>query len=128
MSGPFPPPPPSAPVNASTNPFPLPTVALTDNGFVTPPWLRLLTLLWTKAGGSGAGAVQGVTVGTSPFTYTAKAPGTLVVSGGTVSAIALIRDRVSVSLGVTAGPIPLRSNDQVQMTYSSIPTVDFVPL
>lgn len=70
---------------------------------------------------------QSVTVGASPFTYTAAFDGMLIATGGTVSAIALIRQGTSVATGITTGLIPLSRTDQVQITYSATPTVTFLP-
>lgn len=71
--------------------------------------------------------VQSVTVGASPFTYTALFNGTLAVSAGTVSSISIIRQGVTVATGTTAGLIPMRRLDEVQITYTSAPTVVFLP-
>lgn len=68
-----------------------------------------------------------VTVTASPFTFTASFKGTLAVSAGTVSAIALIRQGMTVPTGVTAGPVPVSRLDQVQITYTVAPTVNFLP-
>ncbi len=68
-----------------------------------------------------------VTVGASPFTFTASFDGTLAVSGGTVSAISLTRQGVTVPMGVVAGPIPVSRLDQVQITYTVLPTANFLP-
>lgn len=68
-----------------------------------------------------------VTVGASPFTFTANFSGTLAVSGGTVSAIAVIRQATTVPTGVIAGLILVSRQDQVQITYTVIPTVNFLP-
>lgn len=70
---------------------------------------------------------QSVAVGASPFTYTAAFDGTIVVTGGTVSAIALIRQGTSIATGIITGLIPLSRTDQVQVTYSATPTVTFLP-
>lgn len=63
----------------------------------------------------------------SPFTYTAAFDGTVVITGGTVSAIALIRQGTSVATGITTGLIPLSRLDSVQVTYSGAPTMTFFP-
>jgi hypothetical protein len=68
-----------------------------------------------------------VTVGASPFTFTATFNGVLAISGGTVSAVALIRQGVTVPTGATAGLIPVSRLDQVQITYTVAPTVNFLP-
>lgn len=70
---------------------------------------------------------QSVTPGGSPFTYTALSSGTLSITGGAVSALALIRQGTSVALGITAGLVPLSRLDQLQITYSAAPTVTFLP-
>jgi len=70
---------------------------------------------------------QAITVGASPFTYTALFPGAVAVSG-TVSAITLIRQGVSVPTGITAGGvIPVSRLDQLLVTYLSAPTMNFLP-
>lgn len=68
-----------------------------------------------------------VTVGASPFTYLAEQAGLLIVSGGTVSQIAYLRNGISTITGVTAGPIPLLMADGVVITYTVLPTVTFIP-
>lgn len=68
-----------------------------------------------------------ITVGGSPFTYNAAFDGTVVVTGGTVSAIAWIRQGVSTATGLTAGLFPLSRLDQLQVTYTVAPTMTFMP-
>jgi hypothetical protein len=70
---------------------------------------------------------QTVTVGASPFVYRALADGLLSITSGTVSAVAIIRQTVSVATGLTSGLVPVRRGDQVQITYSVVPTVVFLP-
>lgn len=73
--------------------------------------------------------VKSITVGASPFTYTAPFDGTLLVTGGTVSAIALSRDggTTFISIGLTSGLVPVSRLDQVKVTYSVLPTETFIP-
>ena len=67
-----------------------------------------------------------VTVGASPFAYTATEPGSLSVDGGTVSAISLTRGATTVD--VTGSKlIVVGINDVVTITYSVLPTVKFIP-
>lgn len=74
------------------------------------------------------GAIAAITVGASPFAYTAQAAGTVVVSGGTVSAITLKRGTpAAISVGETAGVIPVSAGDIVSVTYSAAPTMSLVP-
>lgn len=68
-----------------------------------------------------------VTVDISPFSYTAKEPGYVVVSGGTVSAIHLLRG--SDDLDLTGQKIiPVSINDTVVTTYTVLPTIIFIPI
>lgn len=68
-----------------------------------------------------------IIVDTSPFSYTAKEPGFVFVSGGTVSAITLMRGPDS--LNVTGQKIiPVSINDIVETTYSVLPTLTFIPI
>ena len=70
---------------------------------------------------------QSVAIGASPFTYTAAFNGTVAITGGTVSAIALIRQGTSIATGIVAGLFPLSRLDQLQITYSVAPTMTFLP-
>lgn len=63
----------------------------------------------------------------SVFTYTAPAAGTVVVSGGVVSVIAIVRHGTSVTTGLTDAVVPVARYDQVQVTYSGTPTMSFIP-
>jgi len=67
-----------------------------------------------------------VTVGASPFTYTAPLAGNLLVKGGTVSAVQLTRT-ATVLTGLTAGFFPLAAADQLTITYTGLPTMVFYP-
>lgn len=64
----------------------------------------------------------------SPFAYTAPADGTVVVTGGTVSAISITRQTTSVATGLTVGVFPVSRLDILTVTYSpSAPTMTFLP-
>ncbi|MGV0128854.1 hypothetical protein [Burkholderia gladioli] len=81
----------------------------------------------SAAWGSSA-AIASITVGASPFVYTAPAAGTVLIVGGTVSAVTLKRGSPSaVSVGATAGSVPVSAGDIVTVTYSGAPTMSFVP-
>jgi hypothetical protein len=73
------------------------------------------------------GTIQTITVGASPFTYTASGNGTVIVNSGTVSIIAFVRDGTVVGTGVTAGMFPVSIGDGIRVTYSVAPNVRFVP-
>lgn len=67
-----------------------------------------------------------ITVSASPFTYTVKEPGSLFITGGTVSTITLIRG--SKTLNMTGQKIiPVGIKDRVVVTYSVLPTITFIP-
>lgn len=68
-----------------------------------------------------------IAVGASPFTFTAPFSGSVAVSGGTVSALAIVRQGVSVPTGVTAGVLAVSRFDAVTVTYSAAPTVVYLP-
>lgn len=89
-------------------------------GLVTSPWQRFFNALV-----SGAAPFVTVTVGASPFDYTASQTGTLVISGGTVSSITLTRSGSTVTWPTNA--VPMTNGDVTEITYSVPPTVNFVP-
>lgn len=72
-------------------------------------------------------AIQAITPGASPYTYRTQQEGTLSVVGGTISAIALTRAGVSVSLAVSTPMIPLSPGDTVTITYTVAPTLKLIP-
>ena len=71
-------------------------------------------------------AFMDITVAPSPFEYEAKEPGNLYVTGGTVSGITLTRgsDTITITGEIL---IPVAVNDIVEITYSVLPTVKFIP-
>lgn len=80
-----------------------------------------------SAAWAGSGAIAAITVGASPYTYTAAAAGTVFVSGGTDSALQLKRGSTTIATGFVDGPVPVSAGDQVIVTYSAAPTMNFVP-
>lgn len=71
--------------------------------------------------------VAAITVGASPFTYTAPFAGAVTVTSGTVSVISIIRQGTTVATGAVAGVFPVSRLDQIQVTYSVTPTMRFLP-
>lgn len=68
-----------------------------------------------------------ITVDGSPFSYIAREPGYVIISGGTVSAITLTRG--STTLTFTGQlQVPVSINDTVTVTYSVLPTIRFIPI
>jgi len=76
---------------------------------------------------SRGGAAQAVSLGASPATFTANADGVVLVSGGTVSALAYGRLGVFTTVGVVAGAVPISKGDTFRVTYAVAPTITFIP-
>lgn len=91
-------------------------------GRLVPPW-NIFFERFVKP----PAAITAVTVAASPFSYTASQGGNLVVTGGTVSNIQISRGTSVISTGQTAGLIPLAQGDIAIITYSVLPTINFVP-
>jgi len=72
-------------------------------------------------------AVESVTPGASPATVTADRDGYLVIAGGTVSVLEYVRAGSATDTGVVAGLFPILVGDAMKITYSSAPTVTFIP-
>lgn len=71
--------------------------------------------------------VEGQTPGASPWTYTPGVSGWVLVSGGTVSAIAWSRDGVTfLATGMITGFFPVEVTDSVRITYTVAPTVTLI--
>lgn len=77
--------------------------------------------------GSPPSSETPVTVGASPFTYSPKVKGNLIVSGGTVTNVLISRSGTFYSTGATQGLFNLAANDQIQIVYSGLPTAVFLP-
>lgn len=69
-----------------------------------------------------------VTVGASPYTYSAAVKGTLFISGGTVSLVQISRDGTNYyATGAIAGPFPVNASDRLKITHTGAPTATFFP-
>lgn len=100
-------------------------VPLITGGRTESAWYRFWAGLFN---GLAPAAEVPVTLGASPYVYSAPVKGFVIVSGGTVSAVEFSRDGVTFySYGVTAGPFPLNAADRIRITYTVAPTVTFVP-
>ena len=104
-------------------PLPNTTIPFVDmSGRLSQPWLY-----WFQSIGGPGAASSTVTVGASPFSFAASYQGNLLVEGGTVSAIDLVRGTTIISTGMTSGFIPVSRNDIVIITYTVLPNVTFIP-
>jgi hypothetical protein len=88
---------------------------------------KIAGVLASSVANGSTTAATAVTPGTSPAQLLASARGHFTVSGGTVSAIALVRNGVSTTLPGTSGIFPVSQGDTLSVTYSVVPTVEFIP-
>lgn len=104
--------------------LPLPNVLqefVNRAGIIKNPWIQYLQQ-FTIAPPS----FIDITLTGSPFEYIAREPGNLFVSGGTISLITLTRG--TETLTVTGSIlIPVAVADVVEITYSVLPTIKFIP-
>jgi hypothetical protein len=69
-----------------------------------------------------------VVLDASPATFSAPRKGSVIVQGGTVSSIQFSRNGVDFyDVGAVAGMFTVNAADVLRITYSSVPTVVFVP-
>lgn len=88
-------------------------------GRILRPWIQYLQQFTTAPP-----AFMPITVGASPFSYTAKEPGNVYIDSST--AILLTRGIVSIDLtGLKIVPVSI--NDIVTVTYSGLPVIKFIP-
>lgn len=92
-------------------------------GKFTAAWQRALTRL---AQLTAARKFLAVSPGASPFTFTATTIGHLLIDGGNVGAVALVRGAQSVACPVS-GFMPMAAKDSVMITYTVAPTLTFIP-
>lgn len=64
------------------------------------------------------------------FYYRAPSNGMVIISGGTVGGVFYTRDNgLNIyAVGITSGIVPLRKADQVGVSFSAAPTMNFVPM
>lgn len=87
-------------------------------------WFRFFANVWTWLIRGSNDALSTVAASASPFVYQAATRGQLIVSGGTVSVIALSRDGTNYyTTGETSGVFPMSFGDRIKITYSVVPTV-----
>lgn len=92
-----------------------------SQGLIQDPWTAFFRQFTQAPSG-----VMSLIVSASPFSYRAKEPGQISVSGGTVSAIHLIRGGTDID--VTGSKlIPVQIADTIIVTYSVLPTIVFLP-
>jgi hypothetical protein len=99
-------------------------VPITTGKNTTPTWYR-----WVQSIDTGVppSTETVITVGASPFTYTAPSGGFVIIDGGSVTTVQFVRVG-SYYTGVVNGLFPLSLGDKLIVTYAVAPTVfTFVP-
>lgn len=100
-------------------------VPLMFKGITSKDWFFYWAGLFT---GLAPAAELAITPGASPYVYSAQVKGSVIVSGGTVSAIAFSRDGLTFySTGQISGMFLLNAQDRLRVTYTVLPTMTFVP-
>lgn len=96
-----------------------------QNSKPTVPWFRFFERMFDKPPSE-----SGITLTGSPFLTRATQDGFVIVEGGTVSLIELLRGSsviTTYALGATAGQFVVKNGDAIQITYTVAPTVTFFP-
>ena len=97
---------------------------------LVPRWVKWFNDVQAFINGDALPKPAAVTVSASPFVYKYNGANaaSLIVSGGTVSAIALSRDLGTTyySLGQTSGMFQISPGDWIQVTYTVAPTMTTV--
>lgn len=103
--------------------FPVP---LMENRITSRDWYRFFVGLFR---GLPPANVEPVTLTGSPYVYSATRKGSLIVEGGTVSAVEFSRDGgdTYIDVGTVAGMFTLNASDLLRLTYAVDPNVNFVP-
>lgn len=94
-----------------------------EKGQTSKVWYRFFQALYQ---GASPAAESTITVGASPFVYTAPAKGFMIVRGGTVSSLQFTRTVTNVT-GLTSGLFILNQGDQLTVTYTGLPVLVWVP-
>ncbi len=94
---------------------------VTADGRIKQPWNNFFQQFTQQPSG-----VMDIIVDISPFSYTTKEPGTLVISSGTISQVNLIRGNTTVDMG-TSKNIVVMIGDIIEITYSVLPSIQFLP-
>lgn len=92
-------------------------------GRIVRPWVQYLQQ-FTQAPPN----FMTITVSASPFEYLAAEPGNVALTGGTITGLVLTRGSNSINLGAgTDKLIPVSIQDILTVSYSVLPTINFIP-
>lgn len=88
-------------------------------------WYRFFQGLFK---GTPPASETGITLTTSPMTFTTNQRGFVLVQGGSVSLVQISRGGISNhTTGATQGAFPLSAGDSLVMTYTGNPVLTFFP-
>lgn len=114
--------------------FPTADAPLTDaNGNLSLVWYRFFISLFARTGGATGvtsnanSAPTVITPHNSPLTFNPSVAGSLIVSGGGVTAMTIHRGSQSVAAGKFYGAIPLATTDSVVISFMNPPKLTFFP-
>ena len=96
---------------------------LSVKGQTSSVWYRFLQGIFS---GQPSASESSVSVGASPFSFTAPSGGFIILRGGTVSSVQFTRANTTLT-GQTSGIFPLSQGDVLTVTYSGLPSMVFVP-
>ena len=94
-------------------------------GVIVPPWNSFFQQFTNPAQ-----AISDIAVTGSPFQIQQNDIGHFLVSGGTVSAIKIIRGKTTITVATnTTNPrlVPISLGDTLEVTYTVVPTIKFIP-
>ena len=102
------------------------------NGLIAREWYRWLYLLGQQAfigGGAGNGGSDvPIAVNASPFVYAPTQAGTVLLSGGGITALELSRTGIWREIGSFRAPIPMSVGDSLRVSWTQVaPTMIFFP-
>lgn len=102
---------------------------VSERAMAAKDWFLFFTNLYTAVTAGLPQPVETLTLGVSPFDYTAVIRGQLNIAGGTVSAVSLSRDGTTFySAGLTAGFVQMDAGDIARVTYTVAPTLTYFPM
>lgn len=101
-------------------------------GVIAREWYRWLYAVaqqaWVGGGNGTSGPDAVVPVGPSPFVYTATQSGTVFLSGGGITALAISRSGPPRAIGAFRAPVPMSAGDSLSVTWTqTAPTMAFFP-
>ena len=112
-------------MSTAFNRFPTYQEPIETNEVTTRGWYSFWAGLFS---GQPTAPVSAISVGASPFSYTATVGGSVVINAGTVSQVQVSRDGLTFfTTGMTTGMFPVSQGDILKVTWSVVPTMTLIP-